>query len=246
MVLIPIPIITTKTVALAERERTKLVTCEECKRDYYYTMFAQAELEDPKEVGYDREAKRRSAIKTEATLQQILDNEQVLAPCPTCGRVQKDMFAYARARQPAPLFVCGAIVALFGVVLLLTTFCFSFEIEPGDGDPVGIAMRGIFGSLIALGFSLSIWGLMRRARYDPNSEPLAKRLEIARHISVPAETYQELLRLLDAPGSATGKKTVSPNTGITPADGGSEKPKSDGYQEKELRQVEKCDPDKDD
>jgi hypothetical protein len=232
MVLIPIPIITTKTVSIAERDRTKLVTCEECKRDYYYTMFAQAELEDPKEVGYDREAKRRSAIKTEATLQQILENEQVLAPCPNCGRVQKEMFAHARVQQPAPLLITGALVALFGVVLLQTTFCFSFEIEPGDGDPVGLMMRGIFGCLIALGVSLSLWGWIRRLRYDPNSEPLAKRLEIARHISVPAETYQELLRLLDAPGGGPSKKTVSPDTGIMPAEGGSGKPKSDGIQEK--------------
>src|ERR1700722_248948 len=130
MVLIPIPFVTTETVTVAEGKAHKHVTCERCQREYYYTMTAHAEVEDPKEVGYDREAKRRSAIKTNATLQQILENEHVLAPCPNCGHVQKEMFAHARAQQPAVLIMTGATVTLSGVALLLTTLCFSFEIEP--------------------------------------------------------------------------------------------------------------------
>src|SRR5262245_53932979 len=115
--LIPIPYGQTYTTTVSGRAN-KFVQCEQCGYEYVYGMVATVAGHSTSLLFLDNTgAADRSRSQAEMSVGMPLEAGCARVPCPTCGRVQKDMVTEARrwrylwmTRTKLPAFVIGAFL----------------------------------------------------------------------------------------------------------------------------------------
>jgi uncharacterized protein (DUF983 family) len=121
----------------------KQVVCEHCGNHYEYEMRRMA-MGNVNSSGLtkaeaDKEAERIASEK----LQQMLEKECDVVPCPHCGAITTEMDKHRKAFFPTMLMVIGAGLGMLGLVYvawLITGRIFIFGALVG----VGIVLLGTF------------------------------------------------------------------------------------------------------
>lgn len=163
----------------------KRVTCENCTQAYVYFPGPATEVQAAS-LG----AEVASVMAAEAVLK-----DRAVAPCPKCGWIQPSMRGAARAQLPMSLLDLAGLLMLFGSLFLfiyLIFFTGSDERKPEKGDTTPYLLAA--GALLLVGVGLMVRGVIRHRRWDPNCQPVETRLPLGQQVSLPAQTYEDLVR----------------------------------------------------
>lgn len=157
----------------------KQVTCENCRERYVYLLERKAtgsgislKVLDDDQVGQDR-----AYANAQQKLQDCLDNDYELIPCPACGAYQSRMVASLRRSHQMWMWALAMLLVIAVVPMGLLTLFYS---RTAGLTPLGYC-------LIALNFVMFIapFVLFRLHKYlgskfDPNAGDPEPRKQIAR------------------------------------------------------------------
>jgi hypothetical protein len=170
----------------------KEVSCETCRHEYVY-FPDRAAAAQAAHLGPDVAMLRAH---------EAARKNRAVAPCPRCGRIQREMFGCARKQAPislltyAGIFVTFASALLFyGVMSSVVTPAMAERRDTPNLPLYWLATAAVF----LLGVGLLLWSRRRNRRWDPNTQPPEKRLRLARQVSLSRENY---VALLPAPARA--------------------------------------------
>ncbi len=172
----------------------KIVQCEQCRFVYVYKMTRRAAGSVSDSLG---NANPHAAEHAEAAasfqLNQKLRDDCDAIPCLECGQYQQHMIEALRWDFMSSTFygawfflgvgVFAGIIAL--ISLLYDTTNRSFTIWLG----IAAVVLGSIGGL------LLSWRTRQLARYDPNEDDLAERLQISTRYARTLEEFQAYLKL---------------------------------------------------
>lgn len=174
---IPIPI-GERRICTVTASAPRIIRCEQCGRSYAYWVARQGEGIAQNVLWLrGEEASREAQLKAAAQAQAALADAVDPVPCPNCGWLQSTMIGRARQLYLHHLNRAGLLLPMFGLVLLLF-FVPAHRAFP-ESLPLSIGFRldqcAIIGGplLVVLRFLLA-------RRYQPNAQPLEKRLESGR------------------------------------------------------------------
>lgn len=155
----------------------KKATCESCNHAYHYQIeregvgegFSWFFLQRKKAKNEANDRARRDLVKR---LRVGVD----LVPCPRCGHCQADMVRAEREKQHGWMTV--------PIVIAAVIFLYTLPLSLAGQGKIPVRDRVVIGYIAAaagtLAFGFAFMQSHLRKRYDPNSIPLADRLEISR------------------------------------------------------------------
>jgi hypothetical protein len=169
----------------------RVVDCESCHQSYVYVVNRTGIGKTTNLIFQDgSDAYRRAGAIAKSQLERRLEVGIEIVPCPSCGWFQKDMVTLARSRHlRSLLYLAMMLITAATIVFLIGVFSL---LRPGpqsipSGVWVGMGVLAVSAIvLVAVRFWLS-------TTFDPNDEPIAKRIEIA-----------ELARLIRPPTLVRG------------------------------------------
>ena len=176
----------------------KVVKCDECGRQYVYLFHARSTgvAESPYNLNEDG-AQQSSREQATFTLSHELEHGISVVPCPNCGRIQKHMFPLVAQSKYGWL---GGIVLTFGVIAGLAFLAAIMATSKIGGKPSSDALIGV---LVCWGvfavFALAAFVVQRRkkalcAKFDPNDEPVEKRLKRGQELAISLEEFERQMK----------------------------------------------------
>jgi ribosomal protein S26 len=210
---IPVPIpYAARYTATAHGSVPKFVRCEQCGQEYVYTLGATAQGAATSLLFLDDAgADARSRAAAEAAVAAALRGRCGVVPCPSCGHVQPDMVAVARARRYGwmrranlPAFL--AFAALFPTATVLTQYG-----QPGGPAAMRLAARFCWAGAVTALVAPIVLPVTRRVlagRYNPNAEPLEARKARGCEYAVTKEVY------LAGAGRGGAEPDAAPDRGL--------------------------------
>lgn len=191
-----------QTYTATMRGRTlKQVNCEQCQAEYVYFMEREATGQGTSVLFLDNEgAEGRASSDAERSLDRALAQECDPVPCPGCAWYQKPMVTMLRKQHRAWMFWTG--VAFF-IPTLLAGFVLYINLVDMHGPKPHLTSWSLGILLSGLTASLGLIFLRRilAANYDPNSDDLETRKQIAAGRSM---LKQDLERILEEERRAEG------------------------------------------
>jgi hypothetical protein len=183
---------------IRERLIHRQVSCESCGKDYVYFIDPTTTGEvRSKALFADLEAEELAANEVRQLSQKEIDRLRPVAPCPHCGWIQKSMFKAARSQSRQYFLIAGIVVVLIAVLFLVVAVNVANSPEQmqkmvqNKGESSRITLWLIPALLFVAGFSLCVWEYFRTWQWDPNSQPVEKRLQLAQNLSLTMERYNK-------------------------------------------------------
>jgi hypothetical protein len=153
--------------------RTKAVCCSHCGTDYLYDMKRQGAggvtIVGDRRLDHE-ELKKEAAAKAEVDVDQKLDREVDLVPCPACGCYQPDMVEVLRRDHLRWLMMVGYVVLCTAIPFLIAGAVLRVPKELFLGAGTCIAV---------LGAGLLAYRQNRANCFDPNAGDPRERLNLA-------------------------------------------------------------------
>jgi hypothetical protein len=184
----------------------KEVVCEQCSQDYLYVPGLAAKA---------RFAKLGEEAAAEKGMDAVM-KDCAVAPCPRCGAIQKDMYPVAREEKSEYIFLSvGVVLCMFSV------FFFVHIMEQlskfgglSDEDTNRIQLQGLADAAsFLLGVGCLVWSWRRVQKWDPNSQPVGRRLQLAREVSLLRDDYLALARSVET-STPVNRQLEEPNMSV--------------------------------